>query len=57
MKALAGLGAAALIAAAAALWSTTNSATVVMDKKPLSASADVPTFKRDATGPGAGSQH
>jgi hypothetical protein len=45
MKGLAGLGAAALIAAAVALWFSTNPTVVTAEVRPLSPSADLPTFK------------
>jgi hypothetical protein len=48
MKGLAGLGAAAFIAAAAALWFATRPAVVSVEVRPLTPSADVPTFRRVA---------
>ena len=44
MRELAALGAAALIAAAGALWFMTKSAVVAPEVRPLQASAAIPTF-------------
>ena len=46
MKGLAGLGAAAFIAAAVALWFSTNPTVVTVEVRPLTPNADLPTFKR-----------
>jgi hypothetical protein len=46
MKGFAGIGAAACIAGAIALWFMTRPAIVVMKVQPLSASSDLPTFHR-----------
>jgi hypothetical protein len=53
MKGLAGLGTAALIAAAVVLWFTTRPqpAVVRMDVRELAPSADTPTFKGVADNP------
>jgi hypothetical protein len=45
MKEIAALGAAALIAAAGALWFTTKPALVQTEVAPLQARDDMPTFK------------
>jgi hypothetical protein len=46
MKGLAALGAAAFIAAAGVLWFMTKPVIVKVNREPLKASADLPTFKR-----------
>jgi hypothetical protein len=46
MKGLAGIGAAACIAGAVALWFMTMPAIVVMKEQPLSSSPDLPIFHR-----------
>lgn len=46
MKGLAGLGAAAFIAAAVALWFTTRPALVVVKARPLTPGPALPTFQR-----------
>jgi hypothetical protein len=47
MKSLAAIGAAAFIAMAVVLWFMTRPVLVVTEVKPLQASPDVPTFKRE----------
>ncbi len=51
MKGLAGLGAAAFIAAAVALWFMTKPAVVTLEARPLTPSSVLPTFKRVADHP------
>ena len=50
MKSLATVGAAALIAAAGALWFASGPTIVTMKVEPLKPSADLPTFKRIGVG-------
>jgi len=51
MKGLAGLGAAALIATAVALWFMTTPAVVRMEARPLTPNSAVPTFQRVTDNP------
>ena len=48
MKGLAGLGAAAFIAGAVVLWFMTKPAVVVIEAKPLTPNAALPTFRHVA---------
>lgn len=51
MKGLAGLGAAAFVAVAVALWFMTKPVMVTMEVRPLTPSSALPTFHRVADDP------